>query len=65
MVNVSTNPWEINQAIATITNTRAAELDKARQLRFLIHMVGDIHQPLHAATLYSNEFPRGDLGGNR
>lgn len=34
------------------------------QLRFLVHFVGDLHQPLHAATMYSAEFPDGDLGGN-
>lgn len=30
----------------------------------LIHFFGDIHQPLHAATLYSSTFPTGDEGGN-
>jgi hypothetical protein len=34
------------------------------QLRCLIHYIGDIHQPLHATSMYSNEFPRGDRGGN-
>lgn len=65
LVTVSTNPWEIDQALTTVTSTKAAQLDRARQLRFLIHMIGDIHQPLHAAELYSDEFPSGDLGGNR
>lgn len=32
--------------------------------RYLIHMVGDLHQPLHASTLYSDKFPQGDRGGN-
>ena len=27
-------------------------------------MIGDIHQPLHCATMFSDEFPRGDEGGN-
>lgn len=30
----------------------------------MIHLVGDIHQPLHAAALFSNQFPNGDMGGN-
>jgi hypothetical protein len=34
------------------------------QLRCLIHYVGDIHQPLHATSMYSEEFPDGDRGGN-
>ena len=32
--------------------------------RYLIHLVGDIHQPLHATTLYSKQFKKGDRGGN-
>ena len=31
----------------------------------MIHIIGDIHQPLHATTLFSeDEFPAGDKGGN-
>ena len=37
---------------------------RAQYLSFLIHFVGDIHQPLHCATLYSSAFPEGDKGGN-
>jgi hypothetical protein len=32
--------------------------------RYLIHLVGDIHQPLHSASFYSPQFPNGDRGGN-
>src|SRR4051812_35736650 len=28
------------------------------------HLVGDIHQPLHACTHYTPELPKGDAGGN-
>jgi hypothetical protein len=32
----------------------------------LFHLVGDIHQPLHAVSLVSvNQFPEGDRGGDR
>jgi len=34
------------------------------QLRCLIHYVGDVHQPLHATSMYSSDFPEGDRGGN-
>lgn len=38
---------------------------RAVHLCWLIHLTGDSHQPLHAASLYtSNRFPRGDRGGN-
>ena len=32
-------------------------------LRFLLHLAGDIHQPMHCISLFSEEFPEGDLGG--
>lgn len=33
-------------------------------MRFLIHVLGDIHQPLHASTLVNEKFLKGDFGGN-
>ncbi len=34
-------------------------------LSWLVHLVADLHQPLHDATLYAHAvFPRGDHGGN-
>eukprot|EP01017_Pseudomicrothorax_dubius_P009092 TRINITY_DN13039_c0_g1_i1.p1 TRINITY_DN13039_c0_g1~~TRINITY_DN13039_c0_g1_i1.p1 ORF type:complete len:333 (+),score=61.18 TRINITY_DN13039_c0_g1_i1:121-1119(+) len=39
-------------------------VEKASLLRFLIHLVGDVHQPLHTTTYYSNKFKKGDRGGN-
>ena len=38
---------------------------KAIVLSWLIHLVADIHQPLHVVSLYSYKFPDGDRGGNR
>lgn len=42
------------------------EEDNARSfaLRLLIHYVGDVHQPLHATTLVTDDYPNGDAGGN-
>jgi hypothetical protein len=37
---------------------------KAIDICWIAHLVGDIHQPLHAATRYSPQFPHGDTGGN-
>ncbi len=37
---------------------------RAMALRFIIHFVGDIHQPLHCATRVSKANPQGDRGGN-
>jgi hypothetical protein len=40
---------------------------KAFSLLLFVHVFGDIHQPLHAVSLFSSEFtpPLGDMGGNK
>ena len=38
---------------------------KAIALAWLFHLVGDIHQPLHTAQLFTVEYPKGDRGGNQ
>jgi hypothetical protein len=37
---------------------------RARALAWLIHLVADLHQPLHTTSLFSDEFREGDKGGN-
>lgn len=34
-------------------------------MRLLIHIVGDMHQPLHNVNMYNYTYTNGDLGGNR
>ncbi|HEV2292775.1 MAG TPA: S1/P1 nuclease [Tepidisphaeraceae bacterium] len=41
-----------------------SDAEKAIAICWLAHLVADIHQPLHATTLYSAQFPDGDRGGN-
>jgi hypothetical protein len=39
--------------------------ERALSLSWLLHLVGDAHQPLHAVALFSERrFPSGDRGGN-
>src|SRR5205823_4340914 len=40
--------------------------ERAIALAWILHLVGDLHQPLHNAALFSNHFdgPSGDRGGN-
>ncbi|MBV8782368.1 MAG: S1/P1 nuclease [Phycisphaerae bacterium] len=38
--------------------------DRAIALCWLEHLVGDIHQPLHAVSMFSPDYPEGDKGGN-
>lgn len=37
---------------------------KSYDLVWLVHLVGDIHQPLHCSTRASSAHPNGDRGGN-
>jgi hypothetical protein len=37
---------------------------RAQALRFIIHFVGDIHQPLHCSTRVDGAHKEGDRGGN-
>jgi S1/P1 Nuclease len=37
---------------------------RAIMLAWLLHLVGDLHQPLHTVALVNNTYPDGDHGGN-
>jgi hypothetical protein len=37
---------------------------RAVALSWIIHLVGDLHQPLHCASRFNADFPDGDQGGN-
>lgn len=56
--------WGIKQALAVLSSPKASSADKGLSLRVLIHVIGDIHQPLHTVTQVSKKYPKGDLGGN-
>lgn len=47
-----------------ILKTSTDDNARAQALRFIIHFVGDIHQPLHCASRVSAALPTGDRGGN-
>ncbi len=47
----------ITEELATLRSKDSNPKDRADALRFLIHFVGDLHQPLHGAT-------NNDQGGN-
>ena len=47
-----------------ILKTSTDKNAQAQALRFIIHFVGDIHQPLHCTTRVDSAHPDGDRGGN-
>ncbi|MCR9191266.1 MAG: S1/P1 nuclease [Gammaproteobacteria bacterium] len=54
----------INDASRTLLDKTASEEEQAIALRILLHVVGDVHQPLHTITRISQAHPQGDRGGN-
>jgi acid phosphatase len=45
-------------------DTCGTPADRAMQLAWILHLTGDIHQPLHAESRVTNASPAGDRGGN-
>ena len=55
----------INHNAAILKDRDGADADRSVALCWLVHLVQDIHQPLHTTALFtSNRFPAGDRGGN-
>jgi len=63
-------PVPVPSIVQKITVFRAAlatgepDLLKSYDLVWLLHLVGDVHQPLHCTTRVSQAKPHGDAGGN-
>ena len=49
---------------ATVLSGDNPAADKAVAICWIAHLVGDLHQPLHAVAMYSSAQPKGDRGGN-
>lgn len=56
--------YGIAQCEKTLSDTNADPVLRAVYLSYLIHLVGDMHQPLHCESFYSDAYPNGDRGGN-
>jgi len=56
--------WAMAENARILKSTKASDYERARALRFLIHFVGDAHQPLHGVSRFAAETPKGDRGGN-
>ncbi len=44
--------------------TQVSPMQATYDLPWLVHLVGDSHQPLHATSRYLKSQPKGDAGGN-
>lgn len=54
----------IQRFTAILADKSKPDAERAEALRFVMHFVGDIHQPLHAVSFESDALPDGDRGGN-
>jgi hypothetical protein len=60
-------PEKIPDALKVIkpaATTDQEKQERAVMLCWLFHLVGDLHQPLHAVALVNEALPDGDRGGN-
>ena len=57
----------IGKSESILRSRSALASDKAEKMSRLIHLVGDVHQPLHCATLINSFYPapEGDRGGTK
>lgn len=55
----------LDWSIARLRARRDSDRVQAYTLAYLVHLTGDVHQPLHSTTRYTVAMPDGDLGGNR
>jgi len=53
----------VNLNYAMISNHESTPSERALGLCWVLHIVGDIHQPLHVSDLYSADFPAGNAAG--
>jgi hypothetical protein len=49
-----------NLNFAMLSNHESTPSERALGLCWVLHIVGDIHQPMHVSDLYSKEFPEGN-----
>lgn len=53
------------EAFKKTLGSDASDDVKSYDLVWLLHLVGDVHQPLHATSRFSRAMPKGDQGGNK
>ena len=55
----------IMECVTVLENPRALKMERAVKLRYLLNLIGDIHQPLHCATRCNEQTPHGDKNGHQ
>lgn len=55
---------EIDRLSRALTRPVGDPINPIYALPWILHLVGDLHNPLHAATRFTRDDPNGDRGGN-
>ena len=67
-VNPGAEPADAIAALAknreVLADATADPKERGVALCWVEHLIGDIHQPLHGAAMFSKDYPKGDKGGN-
>lgn len=64
--NAQTQIGVFRRVLAQPSGSEGADDElKSYDLVWLLHLVGDVHQPLHATSRFDKDFPAGDAGGNQ
>lgn len=64
LIDTDNAVWAFNHLKPVVQNNHANPFERARFLAFMIHIAGDIHQPLHTVSRISSVHLDGDRGGN-
>ena len=55
---------QLAEAEKMMRDPKAKDADKAVAIAWMLHLTGDIHQPLHNSARVTKTEPKGDQGGN-
>lgn len=55
---------KLNEFDKVIRRTDASDKDKAIAIAWIMHLTGDLHQPLHTSARVTDTEPKGDQGAN-
>lgn len=55
---------QLAAAEKTLRDAMSSDADKAIAIAWLMHLTGDLHQPLHNSARVTDREPKGDQGGN-
>ncbi len=53
-----------SKSLEIVKDATKSDADRAIAICWILHLVGDVHQPMHTSMLFTKQLPEGDKGGN-